>query len=231
MKNEQDDLAPAGAATACELGAWLRMSRNKVPALLAACGVVPPGKKFPWHRVVFNLLGLAASGQEVLMLKKHPMITLAEAAEDLGLTPEDLRSQLEAGSITAPPMHVFGERRRRFVGAQFHDFIRSGAWRACPSAAGSTSSLEGIAAELGVPVTELQALLGNKQVPEPMHIIAAGAKTYLRVDALNVFGPLCAAAADEGAAQLPRVAARETLGAAPAPSIFSLVSGAAGGAT
>lgn len=181
----------AGAATARDLAKWLRISRNNVAELVGAkFGMVPPGRKYPWHGVLAHVLGIAAHGAELAALIDAPLMTLAEVAAESGLEPEELKVRIESGSNKMPPMYVFGERCRRFVRPQVLDVLRTGTWRSYASISGHAAPLVAFAEELGIPATRLHTLLEEQEIAEPVHVIEAGEKRYIRAHALTLFSHL-----------------------------------------
>lgn len=179
----------AGAANLNELANWLGMSRNLVEGLMSDLGIESVSGKYPWMRLVTGVLGTlpqeAATGALAM-----PTMTLAEAAEELGLAAETLKRQIERGEIAMPPLYVFGPRRRRFIRVQVHAFVRSpsGNYPKFPLLPEAFCDLSEVAGEAGMTPDDLRARFDQGTLSEPIHVILEGGeRRYFRAHAVKLF--------------------------------------------
>ena len=177
------------AANTSQLGRWLRMSRNRVEEFAAELGVLPAGKKYPEYRLISGLLGLDVSGSAIEPLT-HPMMTLAEAATELGHSAQDLKQKVEAGDVNVPPMYVFGERSRRFIRPQIESCSRNprGRFESFAFLPDYLMSLDDLAHVAGFEPDVLGEIFEGGRHFEPMHVILGeGQKRYIRAHVKTVF--------------------------------------------
>lgn len=189
-----DTTKPAftSAANVSQLGCWLGMSRNRVEEFSAALGVLPAGKKFPEHRLIAGLLGLEVGSAAVAPMTCK-LMTLAEAAAELGCSAQDLKTKIENGEIAAPPMYVFGERSRRFIRHQFLAFSRDprGRFESYAFRPDFLMSLQDLAQEAGLQPDALEEKFEAGSRMEPVHVILEGGqKRYFRTHAKSFFKQL-----------------------------------------
>ena len=186
-----DTTKPAfsGAANTSQLGRWLGMSRNRVEEFSAALGVLPAGKKFPEHRLITGLLGLDIGNAAIIPMTSR-LMTLAEAAAELGYSAQDLKTKIENGEIAAPPMYVFGERSRRFIRHQFLAYSRDprGRFASYAFLPDFLMSLDDLAREAGLQPDTLKEEFEAGCRMEPVHVIfEGGRKRYFRTHAESIF--------------------------------------------
>lgn len=179
--------APTGAVNIKKLGKWLRMSRNTVAPFAQELGVEPLSGKYLWGRLLSSVLGIDSpiSQYDGLM---QPMMTLAQAADDLGMDAQDLKEKIEDGRVQVPPLFVFGQRRRRFIRSQFQAFSRNprGYYPAYHFNNQTLVTLPKIAVQLGKDPQALADLWSTEDVNEPMHVVLQGGeKKYFRASVLK----------------------------------------------
>lgn len=180
----------SGAANVSQLGRWLGISRNRVEELSSAFGVLPAGKKFPERRLISGLLGLEVGNADVAPLT-FKLMTLAEAAAELGCSAQDLKLKIENGEIDAPPMYVFGERSRRFIRHQFLEFSKDprGRFQRYAFSPDWLISLQDLARSAGLRPVELEENFAGGRINKPGHVIFEGGQTrFFRVHAEKILG-------------------------------------------
>ncbi len=172
-----NEFAPAGAATLSQAAKWLGMSRNVVADFLENLDVMAASGKYPWHRLLSGVLGVAPASDEIDALTQ-PMLTLAHAAAELGLRAPDLKKKFEAGEISAPPLYAFGPRSRRFIASQFRAFARSprGAFVQLDRLNDFTMTLPQVAKQFPHLHSKIEQLRDVKDAALPSHIIMPGGK-------------------------------------------------------
>ncbi len=176
------------AANVSQLGRWLRMSRNRVEEFAAELGVLPTGKKYPEYRLIFGVLGLDVSGRDIEPLT-HQMMTLAEAATELGYSVQGLKEKVEMGDVNVPPMYVFGEHSRRFIRHQLLPFSRDprGHFESFAFLPNFLMCLDDLAKDAGLEPNVLGEMFEDGRIIEPMHVILGkGQKRYIRTHAETV---------------------------------------------
>ncbi|WP_417525762.1 hypothetical protein [Marinovum sp.] len=189
---------PLGAANQSELGHWLGISRNRVQQLLGDLGVQPHGRKYPWRRVMEGVLALApeAVGAELVDDK---LMSLVEAAEELGQSTEELKGRALRGDEPLPPLYVFGPKRQLFIRSQLLGLARSPRNRFPELALNDAlfMSLADLASKMGHPAKDLASAFEAKVLAEPKHVVlTGGVKRYFKADVLR----LCPSAEDDTSA-------------------------------
>lgn len=177
-----------GSANVSQLGRWLRMSRNRVEEFAAELGVLPAGKKYPEYRLISGVLGLDVSGSAIEPLTQE-MMTLAEAAVELGYSSQDLREKVEMGDVNVPPMYVFGERSRRFIRHQLLSFSRDprGRFEGFAFLPDFLMSLDELVHSADFESDVMGEMFEDGRLVEPMHVILGGGeKRYIRTHAETV---------------------------------------------
>ncbi len=180
--HQKNEPAFTDAANVTQLGQWLGMSRNRVGAFAAELGVLPAGRKYPDLRLISGVLGLDVPRTEIVPLT-HKLMTLAEAAVILGYSAQDLKTKIEDGEISLPPIYVFGERSRRFIRHQFLAFSRNprGCYERYVFLPGFLMSVDEFAQETALEPNELAKKLEAGSLAEPSHVILEGGKKlYVR---------------------------------------------------
>ncbi len=166
-----------GAAKKIEVAKWLGFSRNGVEAFLDDMGVAPVCGKYPWLRLIEAVVGLVPDSANTLALTE-PLMSLADAAAEIGIGADRLKAQIEDGSLTAPPMYVFGDRRRRFIRHQFLSFVRTprGDFPHYDFSAERFCSFNDIASKMRVKVDDLTSMIANGAMSAPPHVIVSNGK-------------------------------------------------------
>jgi hypothetical protein len=166
-----------GAGTKSEVAAWLGFSRNAVGPFLDEMGINPVCGKYPWIRLVETVLGVVPEPQDVpdLML---PLMPLAEAASELGITAETLKGRIETGELSTPPLYVFGPRRRRFLRRQFQEFVRSprGDFKHHEWIGSGFLTLAEIATQADLSPDDFTVKVRDGDLAEPCHVILTGGR-------------------------------------------------------
>jgi hypothetical protein len=187
MQTEDIFFDPLGGANKVQLGEWLRISRNNVNAFMKEIGVLALGRKYPWRRVVEGVLGIETG--VVANLADAPLMTLAEAAEELGQPVDGLKAKILNGDLSLPPLYVFGPKRSRFIHSQLIECSRS------PRNAFAELSLqedlflmpEEVAATMECALLDLKAAFERGDYAEPKHVIlTGGAKRYFKSDVRRI---------------------------------------------
>ncbi|MBT3139505.1 hypothetical protein KL867_00420 [Ruegeria litorea] len=177
------------AANVRQLGHWLGMSRNRVKDFADALGVLPAGKKYPEFRLITGVLGVDVAEADIEPMT-HKLMTLAEAAVILGYSAQDLKTKIEEGAITVPPMYVFGKRSRRFLPHQFLAFSRNprGHYDRYDFLPGFLMSGDELAQEAEQRPDALKEKFKADNLVEPAHVILEGGKKiYIRAHAKTIF--------------------------------------------
>lgn len=173
-----------GGANLLQLGKWLRISRNRVEEFMAEVGVAPAGKRYPWRRVIECVLAIEPNAVSTRLFAQ-PLMTIAEAAEELGEPADGLKDKILAGDLRLPPVYVFGPKRSRFIRAQLIECSRN------PRSAFTEFQLreelfltvEQVANAMYRSVEDLAAEFRNRAVKEPKHVILSGGeKRYFKTD-------------------------------------------------
>lgn len=115
------EIATLGAATKIDVARWLGVSRNTVADLLADMDIAPIRKKYPWRRLLSGVLRLEAPLRDPVYFL-DPLMSLAEAAEELGMSAADVRQELKGGNLATTPVYNFSQRSTRLIRRQILEF-------------------------------------------------------------------------------------------------------------
>lgn len=177
-----------GGANLLQLGKFLRISRNRVEEFMAELGVAPTGKRYPWRRVIECVLAIEPDTANTRLFAQ-PLMTIAEAAEELGEPADGLKGKILAGDLRLPPVYVFGPKRGRFIRAQLIECSRNprNAFTELPLREELFLTVEQVANATCRSVDDLATAFGNRDVEEPKHLIlTSGEKRYFKADVLRL---------------------------------------------
>lgn len=177
-----------GGANLLQLGKSLRISRNRVEEFMAELGVAPSGKRYPWRRVIENVLAIEPDMASNRLLAQ-PLMTIAEAAEELGEPADGFKDKILAGDLRLPPVYVFGPKRGRFIRAQLIEYSRNprNAFTELPLREELFLTVKQAANATCRSVDDLATVFGNRDVEEPKHIILTGGeKRYFKADVVRL---------------------------------------------
>jgi hypothetical protein len=181
---EAKEIELLGGVNLKHLGTWLGISRNRVKEFMDGLGVSTADKKYPWRRVIESVLAVAPNSVNVNLTEK-PLMTLAEAAEELGERADGFKDKILAGDLRLPPVYVFGPKRSRFIHAQLIECSRNprSAFTEFPLREELFLTVEQVANAMCRSVEDLAAEFRIRDVEEPKHVILSGGeKRYFKAD-------------------------------------------------
>ncbi|MBI1492438.1 hypothetical protein [Halocynthiibacter styelae] len=180
-----------GGANKVEIAGWLRISRNNVDELLGELGVLALGRKYPWRRVIEGALGVEAKAADDLT--NAPLMTISEAAEELGQPVDGLKAKILDGQLYLPPLYVFGPKRNRFVQSQLIECSRNprNTFTELPLNKSLFLTSDETAGTLGCTLTDLEVEFGKTGCAEPKHVIlTGGVKWYFKSEVQRICSEL-----------------------------------------
>lgn len=180
-----------GGANLLQLGKFFRISRNRVEEFMAELRIAPACKRFPWRRVIECVLAIAPDAVSTHLFVQ-PLMTISEAAEELGEPADRLKAKILAGDLHLPPLYVLGPKRGRFIHAQLIECARNprNAFTELPLREELLLTIEQVANATCRSVSDLVTAFGNRDLEEPKHLILSGGeKRYFKADVLRL-GPL-----------------------------------------
>ena len=181
---EDKEIELLGGVNLKQLGKWLRISRNRVKEFMDEFGVAMVDKNYPWRRVIESVLAVAPNSVNANLTEK-PLMTLAEAADELGKSSDDLKKKILNGSLRLPPTYVFGVKSRCFISSQLLEFSRNprNEFIELPLRDELFLTVDDVAIAFEHPVSKLVHEFENSSREEPKHVILTGGeKRYFRAD-------------------------------------------------